>query len=205
MRGQTEDPLLPHRGEKGDGFWRRFSMVAREDSSKGKKESSWLHKTKNGINGFSRWVWIIGLVLLLAIVGAITLGVVLSMGKEDEAPKEPSILAGNTSKVAGAVETGAVGGGGQGGVAPAGGPGGGGPARGGDAAGPTTSRAILHVTPTHTIRALAFDTEGIVMPLPTGVAKASGGVEGLVKDKRNSSSEGRRGEKRRGHRVRRWD
>jgi hypothetical protein len=141
-------------------------MVAREDSSKGKKESSWLHKTKNGINGFSRWVWVIGLVLLLAIVGAIALGVVLSMGKEDEAPKEPSILAGNTSKVAGAVETGAVGGGGggggQGGAAPAGGPGGGGPARGGDARGSATSRAILHVTPTHTTRALGFDTEGIV-------------------------------------------
>jgi hypothetical protein len=59
--------------------------------------SSWLRKTKNAI------------------------------GKEDEAPKEPSILAGNTSKVAGAVETGAVGGGGEGGhssVAPACGPGG---------------------------------------------------------------------------------
>jgi hypothetical protein len=154
------------------------------------------------INGFSRWVWGIVLILLLAIVGAIALGVVLSMGKEDKAPKEPCIIAGNTSKVAGAVETGAVGGGGEGGhggVAPASGPGGGGPARGGgDALGPTTSRAILHVTPTHTIRALAFDTEGIVMPLPTGVAKGFGGVEALVQEKRNSSSEERRGDRRRG-------
>ncbi|KAH6888853.1 hypothetical protein BKA70DRAFT_1330896 [Coprinopsis sp. MPI-PUGE-AT-0042] len=208
MRSQTEDPLLPRRGEKGDDFWRRFSMVAREDSSKGKKESSWLHKTKNGINVYSRWVWVIGLVLLLAIVGAIALGVVLSMGKEDEAPKEPTILAGNTSKAAGAVETAVAGGGG---VAPAGGPGGGGAARAGTD-GATTSRAVLHVTPTHTIRALAFDTEGIVMPVPTAppvAARAFGAVDGLVKDKRNSSSErsGRRhvDERRRGHRVRRWD
>jgi hypothetical protein len=98
---------------------------------------------------------------------------------------------------------GAVGGGGEGGhvgVAPACRPGGGGPARGGgDSLGPTTSWAILHVTPTHTIRALALDTEGIVMPLPT----AFGGVEGLVQEKRNGSSEERRGEIRRGKRVRR--
>jgi hypothetical protein len=63
----------------------------------------------------------LGLVLILAIISAITPGFVLSMGKEDEAPEEPSILAGNTSQVAGAVQTGAVGGGGggQGSVAPA--------------------------------------------------------------------------------------
>lgn len=29
MRGNTEDTLLPARGEKGDDFWRRFSMVAK--------------------------------------------------------------------------------------------------------------------------------------------------------------------------------
>jgi hypothetical protein len=74
-----------------------------------------------------------------------------------------------------------------------------GPERGGgDALGAMASRAILHVKPTHTIRALVFDTEGIVIRLLTGVAKVFGGVEGLVKEKRNSSSEERWGERRSG-------
>ena len=34
MRGNSEETLLPSRGEKGDDFWRRFSMVAKEDSRK---------------------------------------------------------------------------------------------------------------------------------------------------------------------------
>ena len=34
MRGNSEETLLPSRGEKGDDFWRRFSMVAKEDSQK---------------------------------------------------------------------------------------------------------------------------------------------------------------------------
>lgn len=34
IRGNSEEKLLPRRGEKGDDFWRRFSMVAREESRK---------------------------------------------------------------------------------------------------------------------------------------------------------------------------
>jgi hypothetical protein len=34
LRGNSEEKLLPRRGEMGDDFWRRFSMVAREDSKK---------------------------------------------------------------------------------------------------------------------------------------------------------------------------
>lgn len=30
MRGKTEDTVLPSRGQKGDDFWRRFSMVIHE-------------------------------------------------------------------------------------------------------------------------------------------------------------------------------
>ena len=36
MRGDTEGTLLPSRGEKGDDFWRRFSMVVKVE--KGQKE-----------------------------------------------------------------------------------------------------------------------------------------------------------------------
>jgi hypothetical protein len=38
MRGGTESSLLPGRGERGDDFWRRFSMVAKIDNGNGSKE-----------------------------------------------------------------------------------------------------------------------------------------------------------------------
>ena len=34
MRGKNEEMLLPKRGEKGDDFWRRFSMVVKVEDSK---------------------------------------------------------------------------------------------------------------------------------------------------------------------------
>lgn len=37
MRGDTEDTVLPRRGQQGDDFWRRFSMVAKDDMTAGKK------------------------------------------------------------------------------------------------------------------------------------------------------------------------
>lgn len=38
IRGNSEETLLPGRGEKGDDFWRRFSMVAKEGNGKSHKE-----------------------------------------------------------------------------------------------------------------------------------------------------------------------
>ena len=41
LRGKNEETLLPRRGEKGDDFWRRFSMVVKmEDTKKG--QSRWV-------------------------------------------------------------------------------------------------------------------------------------------------------------------
>jgi hypothetical protein len=37
MRGGSEDHLLPRRGDKGDDFWRRFSMVAKEAPNNGRE------------------------------------------------------------------------------------------------------------------------------------------------------------------------
>ena len=67
MRGETEDTVLRPRGAQGDDFWRRFSMVAKEDMATppGQKQSMWLRKTQNGTTRMSRWVWFIGLVLLI--------------------------------------------------------------------------------------------------------------------------------------------
>lgn len=61
IRGGSEDNLMPNRGEKGDDFWRRFSIVARDE----RKTSSWLIKTQNGTSRLSRWVWFVGIVFLI--------------------------------------------------------------------------------------------------------------------------------------------
>lgn len=37
IRGDKEHTLLPRRGERGDDFWRRFSMVVKEDERKPNK------------------------------------------------------------------------------------------------------------------------------------------------------------------------
>lgn len=86
MRGNSEEKLLPRRGESGDDFWRRFSMVAREESRKPKSQkqrwvypslfvavtyhvkiavtsSAWLRKTQSGANRMSIWLWILGLIV----------------------------------------------------------------------------------------------------------------------------------------------
>lgn len=83
MRGEKEETMLPRRGERGDDFWRRFSMVVKDEAKTGKKEryecivhlsvrttsevdcSSWLQKTRNGNGRLSRWVWVIGVILIL--------------------------------------------------------------------------------------------------------------------------------------------
>ena len=86
MRSETEDTVLPRRGQKGDDFWRRFSMVVKEDMAtpSGQKQrygfplgdafldahtsallSIWLRKTQSGTTRMSRWVWIVGITLLI--------------------------------------------------------------------------------------------------------------------------------------------
>ncbi|KAF9651326.1 hypothetical protein BDM02DRAFT_3184587 [Thelephora ganbajun] len=71
MRGEREETLLPKRGEHGDQFWRRFSMVAKVENN---KPSTWLAKTSSGQSRFSCWVWVLAIFLVLAIVGTSVLG-----------------------------------------------------------------------------------------------------------------------------------
>lgn len=72
IRGNSEDVLIPKRGEKGDDFWRRFSMVVHEDEKKkpNEKTSKWLSKTQGGNSRMSRWVWCTGF-MILVLIGAI--------------------------------------------------------------------------------------------------------------------------------------
>ncbi len=73
IRGNSEDLLLPKRGEKGDDFWRRFSMVVKEEQSTRYSRSSWLKKTESGVSRLSTTVWVIGLFLLLVSIQTSTI------------------------------------------------------------------------------------------------------------------------------------
>ncbi|KAJ7784361.1 hypothetical protein B0H16DRAFT_295278 [Mycena metata] len=77
MRGEGEETLLSRgRGEKGEQFWRRFSMVAKDPEER--RPSSWLQKTQGGASRLNRWVWIVGIILIICAAGGIGIGVYLS-------------------------------------------------------------------------------------------------------------------------------
>ncbi|KAL1741454.1 hypothetical protein HDZ31DRAFT_45431, partial [Schizophyllum fasciatum] len=99
MRGDKEDVLIPRRGQQGDDFWRRFSMVIKEDGKKrpGEKESSWLKKTQGGTNNMSRWVFIIGMVLLVCAAGGIGLGWYIS--HNDNTQEQPKAIGGSANEM----------------------------------------------------------------------------------------------------------
>ncbi|TFK52190.1 hypothetical protein OE88DRAFT_1369047 [Heliocybe sulcata] len=99
MRAHSEDTPLPRRGERGDEFWRRFSMVAKSDT----KESFWLKKTQNGTSRLSRWVWVIGLFLLACIAGAVALGVYVSH-KSTTGHSTPKAIGGSANEAATSTE-----------------------------------------------------------------------------------------------------
>ena len=115
IRGNSEETLLPGRGEKGDDFWRRFSMVAKEGNGKSQKErwvfslpqsfartksssSSWLHKMHDGSNRHSRAVFVAAIVLLLLIAGGVALG--LFMRRNAPAHQQPTALGGSDDSLA---------------------------------------------------------------------------------------------------------
>ncbi|KAF8526119.1 hypothetical protein JB92DRAFT_3108487 [Gautieria morchelliformis] len=87
LRGNSEETLLPRGiGGKGDDFWRRFSMVAKEEAKSGSKKSAWLRKTESGSTRLSTWVWIVGILFLLAIGGGIGVAWVFTHNTPAAAP-----------------------------------------------------------------------------------------------------------------------
>ncbi|KAI0700047.1 hypothetical protein C8T65DRAFT_658527 [Cerioporus squamosus] len=132
MRGETEDTVLPRRGQRGDDFWRRFSMVAKEEMAAPQKQSMWLRKTQNGTTRMSRWVWIIGLTLLIIIAGAIGLGWYVSHNSTTHSA--PTAIGGsaNEKAIASASDSAA-------------------------AAGGTSTSVPFHVTPTNTVARRALE------------------------------------------------
>ncbi|KAJ8080339.1 hypothetical protein PM082_017172 [Marasmius tenuissimus] len=103
MRASKEDTFLPSRGQKGDHFWRRFSMVAHEEKGGKKTNSDWLSKTQTGANRMSRWVWLVGVCFILVVGGAIGLGWWVS--HNDTQATQPGVLGGSAGETAGPVTT----------------------------------------------------------------------------------------------------
>ncbi|KAJ7432777.1 hypothetical protein B0H11DRAFT_787769 [Mycena galericulata] len=102
MRGDREETLLPRgRGEKGEQFWRRFSMVAKDPEEK--RPSAWLQKTQGGANRLSRWVWIVGIILIICAAGGIGIGVYVS--EKAAANYRPDAIGGSANDGASLIPT----------------------------------------------------------------------------------------------------
>ncbi|KAJ6508486.1 hypothetical protein C8R45DRAFT_1089655 [Mycena sanguinolenta] len=95
MRGDGEGTMPRPRGQKGgDQFWRRFSMVAKDPDEK--HPSRWLSKAQGSNNNFSRWVWVIGIILVICAAGGIGLGVYLS--EQANAHYRPDAIGGSADE-----------------------------------------------------------------------------------------------------------
>jgi len=167
MRGNSEETLLPSRGEKGDDFWRRFSIVAKEESKKpyALKESSWLRKTRSGSNRLSRWVWVISVFLLLLIAGGI--GVGLYFSSHSPGHQQPTAIGGSADNLASSVPV----------VSSAK------KTASGSAKG--TASSILHVSPTNTVA--RRDGESVFpTPVPTVAAAVRRHVGHNAKNRREA-------------------
>lgn len=98
MRGAGENTFIPSRGERGDDFWRRFSMVVKEENKKPtqQKQSNWLKTTQGRTNAMSRWVFFIGIVLTICAIGAIGLGVYIS--HKSTSVTQPNAIGGSANE-----------------------------------------------------------------------------------------------------------
>ncbi|KAA1469791.1 hypothetical protein DENSPDRAFT_796680 [Dentipellis sp. KUC8613] len=146
MRSDSEETLIPkgRGGARGDDFWRRFSMIAKEENQKpsSQKESTWLRKTQNGTTRLSRWVWVITFLILACIGLAIGLGWYASHTHPSDPHAVPKAFGGVANEHATETESSSV--------------------AGAVVAGSTS----LHVSPTHTVARRDFLPD----PAPTGAS-----------------------------------
>ncbi|KIK69687.1 hypothetical protein GYMLUDRAFT_66988 [Collybiopsis luxurians FD-317 M1] len=106
MRGAGEGTSIPSRGEKGDDFWRRFSMVVKEENKKPSslKTSAWLKTTQGRTKSMFRWVFVTGLIFTICAVGAI--GLWWYAAHNSTSHEQPSAIGGSAKE--GGAETGVV-------------------------------------------------------------------------------------------------
>lgn len=93
MRGNSEETLLPRNTPKGEEFWRRFSVVAKEDPKR--KKSKWLSSTMGNSRSMTRWIWCISIFLLLAIGAGIGFGWYFT---HNNAPSLPVAIGGSANE-----------------------------------------------------------------------------------------------------------
>ncbi|KAL0960990.1 hypothetical protein HGRIS_005985 [Hohenbuehelia grisea] len=131
IRGDDDGTLLAKRGDRGDQFWRRFSMIAKEENQKtvNEKQSLWLRKSQSGSQRLARWVWIVGVILILCIAGGIGLGWYASHNAPDH--QQPTAIGGSANR-GGFSSSSSV------------------PVVGSKGPGPSI-KTSLHVSPTHTV------------------------------------------------------
>ncbi|KAJ3731266.1 hypothetical protein DFJ43DRAFT_1155773 [Lentinula guzmanii] len=146
MRGAGEGTSIPSRGEKGDDFWRRFSVVVKEQNSKPAqlKQSSWLKTTQGRTNSMFRWVFFIGMILAVCALGAI--GLWWYASHNSTAHDQPQAL-GGSEKESGSSSTVGV------------------------ASSAATLQASLHVSPTNTVARRILDE--VYEPQPTGLSSSN--------------------------------
>lgn len=106
IRGDKEETLLPKRGERGDDFWRRFSMVVKEEDKVQHKSSNWLKKTQTRTNQMSRFVWFIGIGLLIILAGAFALAWYISHASSGHTV--PTAVGGKNNESAGSTSTSSI-------------------------------------------------------------------------------------------------
>jgi len=90
IRGAGENTFIPSRGERGDDFWRRFSMVVKEENNKPsqQKQSNWLKTTQGRSNSMGRLVFAIGIILTICAAAGIGLGVYISHKSTSNTPPD---------------------------------------------------------------------------------------------------------------------
>ncbi|KAG7445796.1 uncharacterized protein BT62DRAFT_932960 [Guyanagaster necrorhizus] len=101
IRGNSEGMTLPKRGERGDEFWRRFSVIAKEENRK--SSSSWLKKTQNGTTRLSRLVWVIG--TILAICAAAGIGIGFWISHNSTSSSQPTAIGGSADNASTEINT----------------------------------------------------------------------------------------------------
>lgn len=142
IRAAREGTTIPSRGEKGDDFWRRFSMVVKEEDKKpsGHKTSAWLRTTQGRTKSMFRWVFVVGLILTICVLGAI--GLWYYTAHNSTSHDQPSTIGGSAKESGAATPLATV----------------------GHATSSVPLGTSLHVSPTNTV------ARRLAEPHPTGIA-----------------------------------
>jgi len=97
LRGNKEETLLPRNTPKGAEFWRRFSVVVKEEQRHPGRffKSSWLTEHQSRSFRLNLCIWMIGLIMVAGIAGG---GVLIWFLTSHNAVTTPKVLGGNAGE-----------------------------------------------------------------------------------------------------------